>query len=112
VESLDDFRNVNEGLNVPVVVSFLLGRNLYTVDELYRVLVDPGSNEKLHNERAQISEHQIELRDQFNKLEQELNSMKDPTRFTWMDQLVGNVVKLGWPFLLISLLGLKLARGD
>ncbi|MBK1888387.1 MULTISPECIES: hypothetical protein [Marinobacter] len=112
VESLNDFKNAKEHLNIPIAVSFVLGINRYTIDELYEVLIDSGSNERLRSERNQILEIQNQLRDQLEELENELKSLKDSTRFTWVDQLVGNIVKLGWPFLLISLLGLKLTRSE
>lgn len=86
-----------------------LDNQRYTFSDLSEAVNPPQSILQLRMERdaalAQVSQALATAQG----LQSQLDQVDDPAHFTYELGLAGQVIKFGWPFLLIALLGLKLS---
>lgn len=111
LRSLDEFKPLGALLERERYLNgaIILDNQRYTFSDLVEASNQPQSIRQLDVERdaalAQVRQAQATLK----TLGAQLDQVDDPAHFTYELGLAGQVIKFGWPFLLIALLGLKLS---
>ncbi|NER61823.1 hypothetical protein G3435_21385 [Pseudomonas sp. MAFF212428] len=111
LQSLDVLKELGPQLEqAPQLDSTLMvDGHRYVLSEVSDALSQPHSIVLLTEKRTAAQDRQRSLGLRLETIEGERKGLDDPRHLTRLDTWIGTLIKSGWPFLLIALLGLKLS---
>lgn len=114
LQSLDELKPMGPALEqAPQLDSTLtVAGQRYTFSDLSKALNQPQSIIVLTTQRETAITQEQAFGNRLEVIKAQLKTAEDPGHFTRLDGVVGTLVKSGWPFLLIALLGLKLSVAE